>query len=72
MKSGRFPIDLVQVHISNTFQHYNVAKYSKIILKNAEHQYTINAQAETRHSDHNTTRSIEISKALLISLNFDI
>ena len=36
----KFPIDLVQVHISNTFQHYNVTKYSKIILKNAEHQYT--------------------------------
>ena len=43
MKSGRFFLtqnDLVQVHISNTFQHYNVTKYSKIILKNAEHQYT--------------------------------
>ena len=36
----KFAIDLVQVHISNTFQHYNVTKYSKIILKNAEHQYT--------------------------------
>ena len=52
----KFPSDLVQVHISNTFQHYNVTKYSKIILKNAEHLYTINAQAETRHSDHNTTK----------------